>query len=305
MLKAIVTQEKKIQDGEAHLRRLQGEVADLSRQRDLRVSGGSSSNRDPELAVRLAQLKRYLDQVHEMVTSSLQRQQDPPLVTPERVRPEATQLTVAARKGDSKVEVQDSGFCVGEIVLIGGQEARTVISRSSLIFRAPLEFDYPEGTTVRHLRNNEFLQLEGEDLHVYARNSEGEIHFVCSVDMIQRGSPERAEERDDLQDQVYSDDLDQRVQRAVDARLAAQRPVVSGSGGPMVPPWSSAREWEGSRTDRRVPPLPEFGKKEEDGQSYDQGVPLYGRIKQEEGATQDSLDDEWIFRSSFMGSDTP
>ena len=40
--------------------------------------------------------------------------------------------------------------------------------------------------------------------------------FLCSVDLIQRESPERAEERDDLQDQVYSDDLDQRVQRAVE-----------------------------------------------------------------------------------------
>ena len=254
---------------------------------------GSTSNRDPELAIRLSQLedglksqqrafeqlqedniedarsiKRYLDQVHEMVTSLLQREQDPAPSIPERTRPEATRLTVAARKGDSKVEVADSGFGrVGEIVLIGGQEARTVIGKSRLIFRSPLQMDYPEGATVGHLRDNEFLQLEGEDLHVYARDLDGRIHFVCS-------SPERAEERDDLQDQVYSDDLDQRVQRAVDARLAAQRPIVSGGGGPMIPPWSSAHEWEGSRADRQVPPLPEFGKKEEGGQQYDYGMCL-------------------------------
>ena len=94
---------------------------------------------------------------------------------------------------------------------------------------------------------------------------DGGAHLVCCVDMLQRENHERAEERDDIQDQVYSDDLDQRVQRAVDARLAAQRPVVSGGGGPMVPSWSSAQahEWEGSRADRQVPPLPEFGKKEE------------------------------------------
>ena len=80
------------------------------------------------------------------------------------------------------MEVEDSGFCrVGEIVLIGGQEARTVISKSSLIFRSPLPVDYPEGTTVRHLRDNEFLQLQGEDLYVYARDLEGGVHFVCCV----------------------------------------------------------------------------------------------------------------------------
>ena len=76
--------------------------------------------------------------------------------------------------------------------------------------------------------------------------SKEEFTSCVVFDMIQRDSPERAEERDDLQDQVYSDDLDQRVQRAVDARLAAQRPIVSGGGGPMIPPWSSAHEWENS-----------------------------------------------------------
>ena len=55
----------------------------------------------------------------------------------------------------------------------------------------------------------------------------------------------------------------------------------------MFPPLSSAHEWEGSRADRQVPPLPVFGKQEEGGQQYDQ----YGRVKQEEGASQDSLDD--------------
>ena len=210
----LVAQEKKIHDGEVRLRRLQGEVAELTRQRDLRVSGKASSSVDPELAVRLTQLeegfrnqqrafeqlqednvedarsiKRCLDQVREMVTSSLQKQHDPPPETPETVRSQVTRLTVAVRKGDSKVEVSDPDFCrVGEVVLIGGKEARTVISKGSLIFRVPLENEYPEGTTVRPIRDNEFLQIEGEDL------------YVCSVDLIQREPLERAEERDDLQD---------------------------------------------------------------------------------------------------------
>ena len=88
------------------------------------------------------------------------------------------------------MEVEDSGFCIGEIVLIGEQEARTVLSKSNLK-------DYPEGTVVRHLRDNEFLQLEGENLYVYARGPEGETHFLCGVDMIQRETPERAEDRDE------------------------------------------------------------------------------------------------------------
>ena len=75
--------------------------------------------------------------------------------------------------------MNDSDFCrVGEIVPIGGKEARTVISEGSLIFRVPLESEYPEGTTVRHIRDNEFLQIEGEDLYVYSCDLDGDIHFV-------------------------------------------------------------------------------------------------------------------------------
>ena len=70
---------------------------------------------------------------------------------------------------------------MGEIVLIGGQEARTVLGKSSLIFKVPLEGDYPEGTMVRPLRENEFLHLDGEDVYIYARNADGESHLVCCV----------------------------------------------------------------------------------------------------------------------------
>ena len=58
----------------------------------------------------------------------------------------------------------------------------------------------------------------------------------------------------------------------------------------MAPPLSSAHEWEGSRADRQVPPLPDFGARD-DGQDYDPTLPAYVRVKQEEGASQDSLDD--------------
>ena len=126
-LSQLAGQDRRIQDGEVQLRHLQGEVAELSQRQTPQVGEGSSSNRGPELAIRLAQLedglksqqrafeqfqedsvedarsvKRYLDQVHEMVTSFLQREQDPPPPTPERTRPEATRLTAAGRfKGGS------------------------------------------------------------------------------------------------------------------------------------------------------------------------------------------------------------
>ena len=229
----MTAQERKIDESEQQLRRLQREVGELSNQNTPRAENSVVPNRDPELAIRLSQLeeglrnqkraleqlqedsvedarsiKRYLDQVHDLVSSSLQREQTSGSAFPERARPESTRLTQAARKGDSRVEVEDSSFCrIGEIVLIGGQEARTVLGKSNLIFKTPLEGEYPEGTTVRHLRENEYLQLDGEDVYVYARNAEGESHLVCCVDLIHRESPERAEERDDLRDQVYSDDL--------------------------------------------------------------------------------------------------
>ena len=78
--------------------------------------------------------------------------------------------------------------------------------------------------------------------------------------------------------------------QAVEARLAAQRPVVSGGGGPMIPPLSSAQEWEGSRADRQVPQLPDVGRQEDEGLQYENGSPPYVRVKQEEGLSQDSLD---------------
>ena len=173
----MAAQERKIEEGEQQLRRLRREMAELSSQNTPRAEDSIVPSQDPELAIRLSQLvegmkdqkraleqlqedsiedarsiKRYLDQVHDLVASSLQKEQMQESASPEWARPDSTRLTKAARKGDSKVEVEDSNFCrIGEIVLIGGQEARTVLGKNSLIFKTPLEGEYPEGTTVRHL----------------------------------------------------------------------------------------------------------------------------------------------------------
>ena len=311
----LTSQAQRIDESEQHLRRLQQEVAGLTCQSTPRAEQ-SIPNRDPELAIRLSQLeegmktqqramkqlkkdnaedakevKQYLDQVHDLLTTTLEAVNS---TTPERATGGTTRLSKVAKRGDFRVDVEDSDFCkVGEIVLIGGQEARTVMGKSSLIFKVPLDGEYPEGTTVRTLRENEFLQLDGENVYVYAQDLEGQSHMVCGVDLMHRAPPEWAEERDDVQDQVYSDDLDQRVQRAVDARMAASRPVVSGAGGPMVPPWtaSHAHEWSASNGQTKVPLLPSFGKKEEGEPAQEQGASYQNCVKQEEDVKFESLDD--------------
>ena len=88
-----------------------------------------------------------------------------------------------------KVEVEDAEFCrVGEIVIIGGQEARIGLGKSSLIFKVPLDGVYPEKTVVRTLQENEFFQVDGENVYVYERRSDGEPHLVCGVDGYPRPS---------------------------------------------------------------------------------------------------------------------
>ena len=312
----MAAQADRIKEGELQLRRIREEVAAMASQSIPRMDESNVPNRGPELAVRLSQLeeglraqqrvvkqmqkdsvhdakevKQYLDQIHDLVTDTLQAAEPS---SPERARVESTRLTKVARKGDLRIEVEDTEFCrVGEIVLVGGQEARTVLGKSSLIFKVPLDGEYPEGTAVRTLRENEFLQVDGENVYVYEQMQEGTTHMVCGVDLTYRASPEWAEERDDVQDQVYSDDLDQRVQRAIEARFGVSRPVVSGAGGPMVPPWtaSHAHEWSTSNGQQRVPPLPSFGKKEEADDAPDLGTPLDTRVKQEDDIKFESLDD--------------
>ena len=64
---------------------------------------------------------------------------------------------------------------------LGEQEAKMVVDKGSLIFRFPIERDYPEGTVVRPLAENEFIQSEGDRLCVYRRGPEDDIHYVCRV----------------------------------------------------------------------------------------------------------------------------
>ena len=171
-----------------------------------------------------------------------------------------TRLSAAARKGDVRVEVDSPEACrIGEVILIGDQEAKTVINKGSLVFRFPLERAYPEGTVVRPLEDNEFLQVEGDRLCVYRRSHDDDIHFICYVDLMERFDPERADAADEAQDRAYAEDLDERVQRIVDARVATRASGLGG-GGVMVPPLSSAYEWE-NLPRAGVTELPVFGQR--------------------------------------------
>ena len=51
------------------------------------------------------------------------------------IGPRMTKLSTAARRGDTRVEVESPDVCrVGEVVLLGEQEAKMVIDKGSLVF---------------------------------------------------------------------------------------------------------------------------------------------------------------------------
>ena len=93
-------------------------------------------------------VEAYMDRVRKMVQEI--QQTEGLLSTPKQ--PRLTKLTVAAMKGDLRVEVAaPDAFRVGEVVVLGEREAKMVVGKGSLIFRFPIEGNYPGrdcGTTV-------------------------------------------------------------------------------------------------------------------------------------------------------------
>ena len=123
-------------------------------------------------------------------------------------------------------------------------------------FRFSVEREYPEGTVIRPLAENELIQSEGDRLCVYRRGPDDDIHYVCRVDLMDRVTHERGSEVDEAHEHAYGEDLETRVQRIIEAREAAQN--RGGGGGVTVPPLSSAREWRIPQQARPVV-LPVFG----------------------------------------------
>ena len=203
--------------------------------------------------------------------------------------PKMTRLSVAARKGDLRAEVESPDVCrVGEVVLLGEQEAKMVVDKGSLVFRFPIERDYPEGTVIRPLSENEFIQSEGDRLCVYRRGPDDDIHYVCRVDLLERVTPERGGEFDEAQEHAYEEDLEARIQRIIEAREAAQS-RNGGVSGVMVPPLSSAHECTQPFRARAVD-LPSFGQgtngqsRGEEVQGAEQGRSAYQGGAQEANA---------------------
>ena len=104
-----------------------------------------------------------MDRVHKLVREFQQTEE----LSSTSKQPRLTKLTTAASKGDLRIEVSaPEAFRVGEVVVLGEREAKMVIGKGSLIFRFPIEGNYPEGTVVRPLADDEFLQAEGDRLCV-------------------------------------------------------------------------------------------------------------------------------------------
>ena len=316
-LQQLETLERKVQEGEHRFSQLQKEVQDYQREPKPEGHEGISEGIQRTIEDRLAKIEgrlnrqqqqnsrwqedsvrdfqeveAYLTRVHKMVLEG--QQAEASSSTPKR--PRLTRLASAAWKGDLRVEVEaPDTFHIGEVVILGEQEAKMVVDKGSLIFRFPIERDYPEGTVIRPLADDEFLQSEGDRLCVYRRGSDDDIHYVCRVDLMERVNPERVSEVDEAQEHAYGEgDLEARVRRILEAREAAQG-QGGGISGVMIPPLSAAPEGSAPFRARAVD-LPAFGQSG-DGQSHrepDAGRPIgdtnghdgtsYLRVKQEDEA---------------------
>ena len=279
--KQLEIQEKKFQDGEQQMRRLQEEIAIIKLRPKPEGQEGLPSEVQAAWETRFARVEEefrkiqrqnsqwqgdslkdfqsiesYLTQVHTMVTELHHRTETSSSSMPNR--PWATRLAAAARKGNLRVEVESPEACrVGEVVLLGEREAKMVVDKGSLVFRFPLERDHLEGTIVRPLDENEIIQAEGDRLCIYRRGQDDDICFVCHVDLLERSIPERGDPEDEAQDRAYAEDLEARIQRIMDAREATRARGCSG-GGVVIPPLSSAHEW-GQPTRARAVGIPVFG----------------------------------------------
>ena len=162
--------ERKVREGEQRFSQLQKEVRDCHIKPKLEEHQGISEETRRIIEDRLAKIEGrltrqqqqtsslqedsvrdfqavedYMTRVRKMVQEIQQTEALPS--TPKQ--PRLTKLTAAAMKGDLRVEVAaPDAFRVGEVVVLGEQEAKMVVGKGSLIFRFPIEGNYPEGTVI-------------------------------------------------------------------------------------------------------------------------------------------------------------
>ena len=321
-LQQVEVLERKVREGEQRVAQLQ-ELRDCKREPQPEGHQGISEEFQRVLEDRLAKIEgrlirqqqqtsswqedsvrdfqaveAYMDRVHKMVQEIQQTEELPS--TPKQ--PRLTKLTAAAAKGDLRVEVAaPEVFRVGEVVVLGEREAKMVIGKGSLIFRFPIEGNCPEGTVIRPLADDEFLQAEGDRLCVYRRGIDDDIHYVCRVDLIERVAPERASEGDEAQDHAYGDlELDARIQRLIEAREASHGQGGGGSGV-MPPPIRSVPRGRVPFIDMPAD-LPAFGQGSRGGhrRGEDQGYDA-GRHPDEAGVQERSGTSQWKVKQEDDG----
>ena len=164
-LQQMETQERKIREGEQRHSQLQEEMQNSQRMPKPEKHEGISDEIRHAVEDRIAKIEEkhlrhqqqtsnwqedsvrdfqaveaYLTRLHNMVMEGQQTEASSSTPKPPRM----TRLTTAAWKGDLRVEVESSDtFRVGEVVLLGEQEAKMVIDKGSLIFRFPIEKGLP------------------------------------------------------------------------------------------------------------------------------------------------------------------
>ena len=198
-LQQVEVLERRVRDGEQRFSQLQQEIRDCKREPQPEGHQGISEEFQQGLEDRLAKIEgrlarqqqqasswqddsvrdfqaveAYLTRVHKLVQEIQQTEALPSAPK----QPRLMKLTAATTKGDLRVEVSEpDAFRVGEVVVLGEREAKMVVGKGSLIFRFPIEGNYPEGTVIRPLADDEFLQSEGDRLCVYRRGPDDDIHF--------------------------------------------------------------------------------------------------------------------------------
>ena len=134
-----------------------------------------------------------------------------------------TKLSIAARKGDTKVEVDSTDYVESEkLCFLENERRRWVIDKGSLVISISVGKRLPgRGRLRAHwLRTSSSKPKVIVSVSIDEVN-EDEIHFVCYVDVLERADP-----ADDAQDRACAEDLEARIQRIMMPERPHERQVL-------------------------------------------------------------------------------